>query len=55
MAEPIYLYGRPVHNHGPSEGRGLDCGETTAVDGYPMGWCLAAGLVPTSPDSGMFV
>jgi hypothetical protein len=24
----------PAHNHGPSEGRGMDCGEK------PIGWCI---------------
>lgn len=34
-----YIWGRPVHNHGPAEGRGLDCAERTAVDGAPLGAC----------------
>lgn len=28
-----------VHNHGPSEGQGIDCGETRLADGSPIGWC----------------
>lgn len=31
----------PVHNHGPAEGRGLDCGEAM-VDGKLRGHCLDA-------------
>jgi len=29
----------PVHNHGPAEGRGLDCGERV-VEGNLRGWCM---------------
>lgn len=28
-----------VHNHGPAEGRGLDCGEAM-VNGNLLGWCM---------------
>ena len=28
-----------VHNHGPAEGRGLDCGERV-VEGNLRGWCM---------------
>ena len=28
-----------VHNHSPSEGRGLDCGERV-VEGNLRGWCM---------------
>jgi hypothetical protein len=31
---------RVVHNHGPSEGRGLDCGERRMPDGSLRGHCL---------------
>lgn len=31
----------PVHNHGPADGRGLDCGEAM-VDGKLRGHCLDA-------------
>lgn len=34
-----------VHNHGPSEGRGLDCGETE-VYGQKKGWCLLGHIEP---------
>lgn len=29
-----------VHNHGPSEGRGIDCAEKRMPDGRLKGWCL---------------
>jgi len=29
-----------VHNHGPAEGRGLDCGEVRLPDGTLRGRCL---------------
>lgn len=32
-----------VHNHGPSEGRGLDCGEYRTAHGTLRGHCLDAG------------
>ena len=35
-----------VPEPGPHEGRGLDCGETTAADGYPLGWCIAVHTIP---------
>lgn len=28
-----------VHNHGPNEGRGVDCGEPRLADGSFIGWC----------------
>lgn len=31
-----------VHNHGPSEDRGLDCGERM-VDNRLRGWCMILG------------
>lgn len=34
-----------VHNHGPSQGRGIDCGETE-VDGHKKGWCLLGQTEP---------
>lgn len=34
-----------VHNHGPAEGRGLDCGEVVQADGSLKGNCL-----PVIPD-----
>ena len=33
----------PVHNHGPAEGRGLDCPERATPAGL-KGWCIAPGL-----------
>jgi len=30
----------PVHNHGPSDGRGLDCNERRTADGSLRGTCL---------------
>lgn len=37
-----------VHNHGPRQGRGLDCGETTDADGQLKGWCLLGHTEPRS-------
>lgn len=34
-----------VHNHGPAEGRGLDCAESVQEDGSLIGACLAAAAV----------
>lgn len=30
-----------VHNHGPADGPGLDCGEQKMEDGFLRGHCLA--------------
>ena len=35
----------PVHNHGPAEGRGLDCPERTTPEGL-RGACMPDALVP---------
>lgn len=49
VADPAeYLDAEPVHNHGPAEGRGLDCGERT-VDGKLRGWCMDEYIVPVDP------
>jgi hypothetical protein len=49
VADPIdYLEEDYVHNHGPAEGRGLDCGERT-VDGKLRGWCMDEYIVPVDP------
>lgn len=45
-----------VHNHGPAEGRGLDCGERRMPDGTLRGWCLdgyTAERGSTPSDAGM--
>jgi hypothetical protein len=48
VADPAdYLEEDYVHNHGPAEGRGLDCGEAL-VDGKLKGWCLR----PPQPEEG---
>lgn len=49
VADPgEYLEKPPVHNHGPAEGRGLDCGERV-VEGNLRGWCMDEYIVPTDP------
>lgn len=47
VADPEDYLESPVHNHGPAEGRGLDCGEAL-VDGKLKGWCLR----PPQPEEG---
>lgn len=34
-----------VHNHGPNEGRGLDCGEPSLADGSFIGWCQILPII----------
>lgn len=43
VADPSDYLDTPefVHNHGPAEGRGLDCGERV-IDGKLKGWCMDA-------------
>jgi len=49
VADPEqYLDKPPVHNHGPAEGRGLDCGERV-VEGNLRGWCMDEYVVPVDP------
>ena len=40
IAAAIDSLAGPVHNHGPAEGRGLDCGERRMPNGLLRGWCL---------------
>lgn len=42
IAAAIDSLAGPVHNHGPAEGRGLDCGERRLPNGLLRGWCLAS-------------
>lgn len=44
VAERVWVYGRPVHNHGTEDGAGLACREHTYSDGHPIGACVAAEL-----------
>lgn len=34
-----------AHNHGPNEGRGVDCGEPRLADGSPIGWCQILPII----------
>lgn len=34
-----------VHNHGPEEGRGIDCGEPRLTDGSFIGWCQILPII----------
>jgi hypothetical protein len=36
-----------VHNHGPDEGRGLDCNEHRTADGRLVGACMTPGRETT--------
>lgn len=49
-AEAKVEYAEAVHNHGPDEGRGLDCPETELANGRRVGACLNVSERQSFPD-----